>query len=64
MLIWNNIFNRLLKNEYNSEKLIKIAKKMIKNIKFNISLSKKILLTKDNVNYSLKIMEDNKWLKQ
>ena len=40
MLIWNNIFNRLLKNEYNSEKLIKIAKKMIKNIKFNISLSK------------------------
>ena len=46
------------------KKLIKIAKKMIKNKKFNILLSKKILLTKDNVNYSLKIMEDNKWLKQ
>lgn len=46
------------------KKLIKRAKKMIKNKKFNILLSKKILLTKDNVNYSLKIMEDNKWLKQ
>ena len=45
------------------KKLIKIAKKMIKNKKFNILLSKKILLTKDNVNYSLKIMEDRKWLK-
>ena len=46
------------------KKLIKRYKKMIKNKKFNILLSKKILLTKDNVNYSLKIMEDNKWLKQ
>ena len=46
------------------KKLIKMAKKMIKNKKFNILLSKKVLLTKDNVNYSLKIMEDNKWLKQ
>ncbi len=36
----------------------------MKNIKFNISLSKKILLTKNNVNYSLKIMEDKLWLKQ
>ena len=33
---------------------------MIKNIKFNILPSKKILLTKNNVNYSLKIMEDKK----
>ena len=46
------------------KKLIKIAKKMIKNKKFNILVSKKILLTKDNINYSLKIMEDVKWLKQ
>ena len=37
---------------------------MIENIKFNILLSKKILLTKNNVNYSLKIKEDKKWLKQ
>lgn len=46
------------------KKLIKIAKKMIKNKKFNILVSKKILVTKDNVNYSFKIMEDVKWLKQ
>ena len=46
------------------KKLIKIAKKLIQNKKFNILVSKKILLTKDNVNYSLKIMEDVKWLKQ
>lgn len=46
------------------KKLIKIAKKMIKNKKFNILVSKKILLTKDNVNYSLKIMEEKLWLKQ
>ena len=41
-----------------------MAKGMIKNIKFNILLSKKILITKNNVNYSLKIMEEKLWLKQ
>ena len=33
MIIWNNIINRLLKNEYNSTKLIKINKRIIKKYK-------------------------------